>query len=354
MKIKSSVTIVFNYTALLFSALLLSCGINQQSGQTQKKASAISETIKEEKASGYQGGFIENLQVQENALNFLVVGDWGRNGQYHQNTVAKQMGNAAMTMDADFIISTGDNFYPDGVVSTSDPQWQSSFENVYTAHSLFQDWNVVLGNHDYRSNPEAQIAYSKVSRRWNMPDYYYAKKVAIDGDATQQVLFVYIDTNPFVKKYHHDEKTKDKVSQQDTLAQKKWINQVLSDPDPAIKWKIVIGHHPLYCGGKRAKSQDTYDIRNTFEPIFKKHQVDAYLCGHEHDLQHIKPEGNTHYFVSGSGCEVRPTGNIAGTKFAAADFGFLTFSATAKEMIVQAVNDQGAIIYTGNLNKTNP
>jgi tartrate-resistant acid phosphatase type 5 len=354
MKVKSSVTIVFNYTTILFSALLLSCGISQQSGQTHQQETSISETIKEEKASGYQGGFIKNLQVQEDALNFLVVGDWGRNGQYHQKTVAEQLGNAAMTMDAEFVISTGDNFYPDGVVSTSDPQWASSFENVYTAHSLFLDWNVVLGNHDYRSNPEAQIAYSKISRRWNMPDFYYAKKVAIDGDSTQKMLFVYIDTNPFVKKYHQDGKTKTKVSQQDTLAQKKWIHKVLSDPDPAIKWKIVVGHHPLYCGGKRAKSQETYDIRSSFEPVFKKHGVDAYICGHEHDLQHIKPAGSTHYFVSGSGCEVRPTGNIEGTKFAAADFGFLTFSATAKEIKVQAVNDQGAIIYTGNINKANP
>jgi tartrate-resistant acid phosphatase type 5 len=355
-KTNSLASTTMKYAALFFTALLVACGLNQQVERTGPSSNdqVISETIKEEKASGYQGGFIEKLQVQEKALNFLVVGDWGRNGQYHQQAVAEQMGNAAMTMDAEFIISTGDNFYPDGVISTSDPQWQSSFEQIYTSHSLFQDWNVVLGNHDYKSNPEAQIAYSQVSRRWKMPAYYYTKKVAIDDDPKQKVLFVYIDTNPFVKKYHQDEKIKGNVAKQDTLAQKKWINQVLSDPDPSIKWKIVVGHHPLYCGGKRAKSQDTDDIRSSFEPIFKKHGVDAYLCGHEHDLQHIKPEGKTHYFVSGAGCEVRPTGNITGTKFAAADFGFMAFSATAEALSVQVINDKGAIIYTGNINKTNP
>ena len=356
MNIKLTVRSFICLTGLFISCLLSSCRDHQQRAPSQEQpaTAALAATISEEKASGYQGGFIEQLQVQEKALNFLVVGDWGRNGQYHQKTVAEQMGNAAMTMDAEFIISTGDNFYPDGVISTGDPQWKSSFEEVYTAHSLFQDWNVVLGNHDYRSNPEAQIAYSKISRRWNMPDYYYAKKVAIDGDSTQKVLFVYIDTNPFVKKYYQDEKAKANVAKQDTLAQIKWLNQMLSDPDPSIKWKIVVGHHPLYCGGKRAKSQDTNDIRRTFEPIFEKHQVDTYICGHEHDLQHIKPKGKTHYFVSGSGCEVRPTGNIDGTKFAAADFGFMTFSATAKNLMVQVVNDQGAIIYTGQIDKTNP
>ena len=242
MNIKSTVRTFVCLTGLFLSCLLSSCSDHQQTAPSQEQpaTAALVATISEEKASGYQGGFIEQLQVQEKALNFLVVGDWGRNGQYHQKTVAEQMGNAAMTMDAEFIISTGDNFYPDGVTSTGDPQWKSSFEEVYTAHSLFQDWNVVLGNHDYRSNPEAQIAYSKISRRWNMPDYYYAKKVAIDGDSTQKVLFVYIDTNPFVKKYYQDEKSKANVAKQDTLAQIKWLNQMLSDPDPSIKWKIVV------------------------------------------------------------------------------------------------------------------
>src|ERR1700744_406987 len=66
-------------------------------------------------------------------LNFIVVGDWGRNGEKDQMDVAKQMGLAAADMDARFIIAAGDNFYEDGVASVTDPQWQTSFEKVYTA-----------------------------------------------------------------------------------------------------------------------------------------------------------------------------------------------------------------------------
>ncbi|WP_256010614.1 purple acid phosphatase family protein [Desertivirga xinjiangensis] len=313
----------------------------------------MSKIIAEEKASGYQGGFIESLQVNEDALNFLVIGDWGRNGQYHQTSVAKQLANAAITLDSKFIISTGDNFYPNGVQSISDPLWKTSFEDVYNDFPLLQDWNVVLGNHDYRSNPAAQIAYSAISGRWNMPDYYFSQKLSINDDATQKVLFVYIDTNPFVKKYYKDDDYKKQVSKQDTAAQKTWINSVLSDPDPAIKWRIVVGHHPLYCGGKRVKSLETFDIRNCFEPLFKKYKVDAYLCGHEHDLQHIKPAGQTHYFVSGAGCEVRPTGKLPESRFAKADFGFMTFSISPDNMLVQVVNDRGEVIYTDNIKKKN-
>ncbi len=305
----------------------------------------------EETKSGYTGKFITGLETPKKAVNFLVVGDWGRNGQYHQQSVADQMGYAATTIGADFIISTGDNFYPKGVISTADPLWKTSFEDVYKAFSLMEDWNVVLGNHDYKGNTQAQIDYSKVSRRWQMPSNYFSKKIIIDGDSTQQILFVYTDTSPFVSKYYSEPDYKTNVAKQDTVAQIKWLNQVLADKDPNIKWKIVVGHHPLYCGGKRVKSKDTYDVRNIFEPIFKKHGVDAYLCGHEHDLQHIKPAGKTHYFVSGAGCEVRPTGITPDTKFAQAAFGFMAFTITNNNMLVQVIDDKGAIIYKTNVAK---
>ena len=40
------------------------------------------------------------------------VGDWGRLGQYNQTQVAALMGQKADVLQPDFVISTGDNFYP--------------------------------------------------------------------------------------------------------------------------------------------------------------------------------------------------------------------------------------------------
>ncbi|WOI36064.1 hypothetical protein R1T43_12640 [Alteromonas sp. CI.11.F.A3] len=37
----------------------------------------------------YQQHHINNLEVQDNASNFLVVGDWGRNGHFYQHNVQK-------------------------------------------------------------------------------------------------------------------------------------------------------------------------------------------------------------------------------------------------------------------------
>ena len=61
---------------------------------------------------------------------FLVVGDWGRNGHFAQRSVAKWMDIASYQFDADMIISTGDNFYDNGIASVNDPYWQTSYENI--------------------------------------------------------------------------------------------------------------------------------------------------------------------------------------------------------------------------------
>ena len=46
---------------------------------------------------------------------------------------------------------------------------------MFTASALQSPWYVVCGNHDHYGNCSAEIAYSKVSNRWNFPDYYYTK-----------------------------------------------------------------------------------------------------------------------------------------------------------------------------------
>lgn len=52
----------------------------------------------------------------------------------------RQMGVVASRLQADFIISTGDNFYLDGLHNVSDPQFETSFSNVYSARSLMKQW----------------------------------------------------------------------------------------------------------------------------------------------------------------------------------------------------------------------
>ena len=276
------------------------------------------------------------------ALHFMAIGDWGRNGEYDQTEVAKQMGQWAHDNRNDFVISVGDNFYPKGVVSEHDPLWNFSFENIYTAHSLQCDWYPVLGNHDYHADPNAQIRYSQVSRRWNMPALYYTKEVVINKTNGDKVLFVMIDTDPFLfeeKKEYCDK-------------QLSWLNDTLSKASANVKWKIVVGHHPYYTVGPRIKNYDTLTIRKAMADVFEKHKVDIYLSGHDHSLQHLKPAGHTHQFISGAGSELTPvTSGIPYARFQASEHGFMYFAINADTISVKAINLSGAVIYETTLKK---
>jgi hypothetical protein len=284
------------------------------------------------------------------ALNFIAMGDWGRNGADHQKQVAEQMGKTAFEIKSQFTIATGDNFYPSGVISELDPLFKYSFEDIYTAFSLQWDWYPVLGNHDYKSNPDAEVAYNKISRRWKMPARYYSKKFFINGDTSQVVLIAFIDTNPLIPEFYTNLEYGPNVKTQDSTQQKKWLAKVLSDKSPNIKWRIVVGHHPMYTGGSRTDGYDTKAIRNSLQPMFDKYKVDVYLTGHEHSLQHIVM-GTTHHFISGAASEKTPAILIPGSKMAASEYGFMTFSVTSNQLLVQTIDYTGKIIYTTKINK---
>ncbi|HEY6505146.1 MAG TPA: tartrate-resistant acid phosphatase type 5 family protein [Chitinophagaceae bacterium] len=291
------------------------------------------------------------LIKKESALNFIAMGDWGRNGEDHQKQVAEQMGKTAAAIKAQFIIATGDNFYPSGVISEWDPLWKYSFEDIYTAFSLQWDWYPVLGNHDYKSNPDAQVKYSTISRRWKMPARYYSKKFFINGDSTRQVLIVFIDTNPLIPEFYKNAEYGPNVRTQDSTKQKKWLAKVLSDPSPNIKWKIVVGHHPMFTGGSRTDGYDTKAIRNSLKPLFDKYGVDVYLAGHEHNLQHLVAGGKTNHFISGAASERTAVKLLDISKMAASEYGYMLFSVTGSDLLVQTIDHSGKVIYTTTISK---
>src|SRR5665213_632656 len=271
-------------------------------------------------------------------LNFLIVGDWGRNGEPDQMAVATQMGIAAQAAGAKFVIAVGDNFYEDGVSSVTDPQWQSSFEKVYVAPSLQVPWHVALGNHDYHGNCEAQIEYGKTSRRWNMPARHFTRKEKIDH--ANAVEFFFLDTTPMStldddeKQFHGNVKWNDKARQ---IA---WFKSALKSS--TAPWKIVIGHHPVFSGGEHG---DTPYIVEHVLPLLEKYKVQAYFNSHDHDLQHLQA-GAVNLFCSGGGS--RPRAKLTDTpqtKFAKGCSGFAAVSLQADKMDVQLVDDKGNKLY---------
>lgn len=59
-------------------------------------------------------------------------------------------------------------------MNASDPQWNSSFVNVYSSPKLAGiPWFSIQGNHDLRQNMTAQVRWSG-DPRWRMPDLNYS------------------------------------------------------------------------------------------------------------------------------------------------------------------------------------
>lgn len=280
----------------------------------------------------------------EPSLNFIVLGDWGKRGSHSQRSVAKQMGHYAKKYQTDFILSTGDNFYLHGIQSTKDPKLVKAFENVYTAPSLMIPWYITLGNHDYVGNIQAQIDYSQINERWHLPARYYFidKKI----DAQSSVRFIFLDTNPFIKLYHERDDFKKNLMGQDIQKQLKWFEETLAKSN--AQWNIVVGHHPIYSSGP--KYGNTPELIKHVKPILEKYSVQVYLCGHEHNLQHLNPDKNIHYFVSGTGTKYRKDGSNKGALFAKGIFGFLAITLRTDEMRAEFINHKGHLLYSTIIN----
>lgn len=296
---------------------------------------------------GYRGGTIEGLKKTSGSLDFIVVGDWGRSGEYFQKDVANQMGKASHQLGAEFIVSTGDNIYPKGVASVHDPLWKTNFEDIYTAFSLQKDWFPVLGNHDYAGNPQAELEYGKISRRWIMPSRYHSMEQRAD-DGTK-VLLVFLDTSPFEKGYYAsaEEPFRTNIRSQDTAAQKAWLVNTLQQSDAA--WKIVFGHHPLYTSGPRKGRINT--VAESLQPTLEANGVDFYIAGHEHVLEHDQLSSSLTHIISGAGSEVTPSTGNPLTRFVASEHGFITCSVNKQGVFVQFINHTGNIIYTTTVKK---
>ena len=273
-------------------------------------------------------------------LEFLIVGDWGRNGTNHQRDVAAQMGRTADSRNSRFIISVGDNFYEDGVQSATDPQWRTSFEDIYTARSLQAPWYVALGNHDYRGVPQAQLDYATTSPRWRLPGRYY--KLAGSELSAPHADFFFIDTSPLVHKYRDNVHSAiaQNVASQDVAAQLRWLDEQLERS--TAPWKLVVGHHTIHSGG--SGHGDTPEMLQLVDPILRKHGVKAYINGHDHDLQHIRRNG-IDYFCCGAGSEVRPVQPIEGTLFCQAQSGFAAVRLQAESLSLEFRDYTGASLY---------
>lgn len=284
---------------------------------------------------------IEYPQVTENALNFIVASDLGRNGYYEQKPIAELMGNYAENVDIEFIAAAGDVHHFEGVASVNDPLWMTNYELIYSHPELMIDWFAIAGNHEYRGNTQAVLDYTDVSRRWSAPAKYYTK--VFDAGDSAQCRLVFIDTAPLIDKYRNDSLQYPDAHKQHMQRQLDWIDSVLVNSTE--KWKIVVGHHPVYSQTGKEDSERT-DMQARLAPILEKNGVDVYFCGHIHNFQHIKPANSkVDYVVNSSGSLSRKVKSTDDTKFCSDKPGFTVCSVTDGSLGILFVDGQGTLIY---------
>ena len=284
----------------------------------------------------------------EKPLNFYLANDLGRNGYYDQKPIAETMGKMAETIDIEFVVAAGDIHHFEGVQSVSDPLWMTNYELIYSHPDLMIPWYPVCGNHEYRSNTDAVVAYSGISARWEMPSKYYTFVKDEDGVTVRVVM---LDTTPMIDKYREETDKYADASKSDYTEQLEWLDGVLSEAGE--DWVLVVGHHPIYAYTDKTESERT-DLQQRLDPILRKYgNVDMYLCGHIHTFQHIRREGcDIDYVVNGSGSlsrdDVQP---IDGTVFCSNESGYSLITVDEDELDLYMLDKDGNILHTVTRNR---
>jgi len=201
----------------------------------------------------------------------------------------------------------GDNIYPDGATAGADgrddaERFRRILHEPYAPLAAFSEEfriYVALGNHDWRTSREgamAQVRYLETTRPFYMDGIRY--RVAPTGDARELEVFV-LDTHVLLSgvtvledvladdgsELHTEEvdppspwSLPQTEAERDMVA---WLEHGLAQSQ--ARWKIVIGHHPLWSSAG-SKFQQARALRALILPALCRH-ADLYLAGHEHTLE---------------------------------------------------------------------
>jgi tartrate-resistant acid phosphatase type 5 len=229
--------------------------------------------------------------------HLLMIGDWGASGKSKQQAlVAAAMRTFVDSnkLKTDALLMLGDNFYGQFDGGVEGPRWKTQFEEMYPASTFHCPAYAVLGNHDYHvepaEKPNVQLAYAKQGGRWTMPAKWYRFDFP---DVNPLVTFIALDSN-----YQTPTSAKQALTEQERVEQAAWLKAELAKPRQT-RFLVVFGHHPLYSNGDHG---DSSTLIKLWDPIFREHKVHLYLCGHDHDMQHLEFASHpTSFVISGGG-----------------------------------------------------
>ncbi len=262
----------------------------------------------------------------EARTRFAVIGDYGLAGE-----AAAAVAALVADWAPDFVVTTGDNNYPDGRAETIDQnigQYYSQFIAPYrgafgpgAAENRF--WPV-LGNHDWSVGyPEPYLAYFSLPGNGR---YYSVERGPVR-------LFA-LDSMPGEP---------DGINA-DSL-QAAWLQSELAAS--TARWNIVVLHHSPYSSGHHGSS--TW-MRWPFA-AWGAHLV---LGGHDHTYERIERDGIT-YVVNGLGGGARYARGFTGLEgshiFFNADHGAMLVEADQRALHARFVTRAGVLVDTFSLSQ---
>lgn len=217
-------------------------------------------------------------QPADTVYRFAVIGDYGDNSAAEAEVAALVAGWVP-----DFVITTGDNNYPDGEAKTIDRnigQYYSAFIGNYSGDygpgSPTHRFWPSLGNHDWHAiscgatgcgGPYLQYFTLPGNERYYTVDYGLVRLYALDSHGQEP-----------------DGTTADST-------QAAWLRDALAGSEACFD--VVYFHHPPYSSGKHGS-------REEMRWPFGEWGADVVLSGHEHSYERLDA-GGMPYFVNGIG-----------------------------------------------------
>jgi hypothetical protein len=268
-------------------------------------------------------------------MRFAVIGDFGDDFLVTLG-VGGEAKVAALVAgwNPDFVITTGDNNYPEGAVSTIDA-------NIGKYYQAF------IGNYTGTygpGSPENRFWPSPGNHDWNTPGLVpYLDYFTLPGNER------YYDVDlGLVHLFALDSDGAEPDGIDQASVQAMWFQQRIAASTAC--YKLAYFHHPPYSSGSDHGS--TPELQWPFE----QWGADAVLSGHDHTYERLAA-GNIPYFVVGLGGSLKYGFGtpVPESQFRYnTDFGAMLVTATSTSMTFEFYDTAGALVDTHSISKTCP
>ena len=236
-------------------------------------------------------------------VRFAVKGDWG-DATAAQAAVTRRMCAEGRRRPFAFVLTTGDNFSPDGRAT---PANFDRPERCLLRAGV--RWRAAWGNHDVLGTGTATALGSP--RRHYAFTAGPARVVVLDGNAPA-------DRSQLV-----------------------FLRREMAAPRTGPR--IVAVHQPLRTSGIHPPAEQAARL---WEPLLRRGGVSLVLQGHNHLYERIEAGGITYVTTAGGGAQIYPCVRLLteGLRRCAIEHHFLVVTATARAVAVRAVTPRGRTI----------